>query len=139
VDRSAINAVTVPMCQQSELYRNLSMSPLIWHCTDSAVYMGDLSAKVCPRRQSCIRGSHQLILAFALCTSILFETCLFALTLSAAVSQLKDGQGITSLYRILYRDGILYFFAVFRGCLRLTHFVDKTNALNIVCTFFTLM
>jgi len=45
--------------------------------------------------------------------SILFETCLFALTLSMAVSQLKEGQCITSLYRILYRDGILYFVAVF--------------------------
>lgn len=44
--------------------------------------------------------------------SIVFETYLFALTMVVAVSQLKDGRGISSLYMLFFRDGILYFVAV---------------------------
>jgi hypothetical protein len=46
--------------------------------------------------------------AYALFISLLFETCLFGLTISVAFSKLKDGQGISQLYMILFRDGILY-------------------------------
>jgi len=44
--------------------------------------------------------------------SIVFETYLFGLTMAVAVSQIKDGQGISSLYMLFFRDGILYFIAV---------------------------
>jgi len=53
--------------------------------------------------------------------SVLLETYLFALTLFAAVSRMRDGQYTSSLFKILCRDGIFYFIAVF------------------ICTVFTLI
>lgn len=53
--------------------------------------------------------------------SVLLETYLFALTLFAAVSRMRDGQDTSSLCKILCRDGIFYFIAVF------------------ICTVFTLL